>query len=89
MCSCKSFDVIGNSDEVLIGDAIGFWNANSQVYPTLEKVAHDILAIPASSAAVERLFSIMAMHSSGRKTSTGQQLLNKDYVGIQSALINI
>ncbi len=34
-----------------------WWKANSYVYPKLAKVARKVLAIPATSAASERIFS--------------------------------
>ena len=39
-------------------DPLVFWNTNGTQYPTLSKMARKYLAVPASSAPVERLFSI-------------------------------
>jgi hypothetical protein len=38
-------------------DALQWWKANAKAYPRLAEVARDYLAIPASGAAVERMFS--------------------------------
>jgi hypothetical protein len=38
-------------------DALQWWKANARSYPRLAEVARDYLAIPASGAAVERVFS--------------------------------
>jgi hypothetical protein len=35
-----------------------YWKENQTVYPSLAEIATKVLGIPASSAAVERLFSI-------------------------------
>ena len=37
---------------------LNFWNKNSKKYPLLAILAKEVLAIPASSSPVERLFSI-------------------------------
>jgi len=39
-------------------DAISFWRANKQKFPTLYNIAMSVLACPASSGSVERLFSV-------------------------------
>lgn len=39
-------------------DVLGFWKCNERKYPTLTKLATIYLAIPASSAPVEKIFSI-------------------------------
>lgn len=39
-------------------DPLLFWKTNEHVYPTLSKIAKKYLCVPASSAPVERLFSI-------------------------------
>uniref|UniRef100_A0A1X7TYX7 HAT C-terminal dimerisation domain-containing protein n=1 Tax=Amphimedon queenslandica TaxID=400682 RepID=A0A1X7TYX7_AMPQE len=39
-------------------DVLEFWKSNEATYPTLAKIASTYLAFPASSAAVERIFSI-------------------------------
>ena len=51
---CDSNDKLagGTSAEVL-----AWWKINSRKYPNLSKMAKDFLAIPATSASSERLFS--------------------------------
>ena len=39
-------------------DPLSFWKDNESIYPNLAELANKYLAIPASSARVERLFSI-------------------------------
>ena len=39
-------------------DIMKYWGLNSNKFPTLSKLAKTYLALPASSALVERLFSI-------------------------------
>ena len=39
-------------------DTMKYWDLNFKKFPTLSKLAQTYLALPASSAPVERLFSI-------------------------------
>ena len=39
-------------------DPLEFWKEHESTYPTIGKLAHCILSIPASSGPIERLFSI-------------------------------
>jgi hypothetical protein len=39
-------------------DVLSWWKANASVYPRLSEIARDYLAIPATGAPVERMFSI-------------------------------
>ena len=54
------------NDEMKL-DPIVYWVNVSHVYPNLSPVACDILAVPASSAPVERAFSISGESSRGRR----------------------
>uniref|UniRef100_A0A915EMD2 HAT C-terminal dimerisation domain-containing protein n=1 Tax=Ditylenchus dipsaci TaxID=166011 RepID=A0A915EMD2_9BILA len=56
-------------------DVIQFWVERSTAYPTLANIALNVLSIPASTAAVERFFSITSMHTAARKSRTGHALL--------------
>ena len=46
-----------------------FWNVNKQMMPTLHKMALHYLTLPASSASVERLFSVAGYISRARRAS--------------------
>ena len=67
-------------------DPINFWMQEEYRYPLLTPVAVDILSIPASSAAVERVFSTAGESSSGKRNRLSKNLerevflrKNKDY----------
>ncbi len=73
----------------LSSDSFDFWTSKVAAleYPSLSGVAVDILCCPASTAAVERLFSLAGIACSGRRVNlSGQQLqrelmmqINKNY----------
>uniref|UniRef100_A0A1X7VNW7 HAT C-terminal dimerisation domain-containing protein n=1 Tax=Amphimedon queenslandica TaxID=400682 RepID=A0A1X7VNW7_AMPQE len=44
--------------EIMETNPLDYWKANQLKYPAMAIVAKQVLAVPASSAAVERLFSI-------------------------------
>ena len=49
-------------------DALAWWKAHERVFPNLSKMARQFLGSPASTAAIERLFSHCSnMHSDLRK----------------------
>lgn len=48
-------------------DQIAFWKGQSENFPDLISLALTMSAIPASSAASERLFSVSGWHCLGRK----------------------
>jgi hypothetical protein len=39
-------------------DILSWWKSNSMEYPTLSRIAHDVLAVPASNVASESAFSM-------------------------------
>uniref|UniRef100_A0A915NLC6 HAT C-terminal dimerisation domain-containing protein n=1 Tax=Meloidogyne floridensis TaxID=298350 RepID=A0A915NLC6_9BILA len=56
-------------------NVLKFWMANENRFSILSKVAKSVLAIPATTGSVERMFSQMALHSSGHKSTTGDKRL--------------
>lgn len=50
-------------------DPLLFWKINSSRWPTLSGMARKFLAIPASSAGVERIFSLAGWFSRARRAS--------------------
>ena len=69
-------------------DPLQFWIENEATYPLLATVAVDVLAIPGSSAPVERVFSTAGESTSGRRNRLADKNLerevllrkNKDYL---------
>ncbi len=59
-------------------DPIEFWHRNSIRFPKLWSLALEMLAIPATSAPVERLFSASGLSASGRRTNIGPQLVEAE-----------
>jgi len=58
-----------------LGESIAFWGRNKERYPALARMAADFLAIPASSAPVERLFSISGhIYTKKRNRTTPETL---------------
>ncbi|OJT06528.1 Zinc finger BED domain-containing protein RICESLEEPER 2 [Trametes pubescens] len=55
-------------------DTVEYWWEHRHVYPTLARMALDILPIPASSVAVERLFSRAREVSTDRRSRLGPDL---------------
>lgn len=60
-------------------DPIIFWSQNTATYPTLSKFALETLAVPATSAAVERVFSqgsiFLRPHRAGMSANTLKSLV--------------
>lgn len=51
-------------------DILNWWKSHAKMFPNLSKMARQYLALPASSAGVERLFSAAGrMHDSFRKST--------------------
>ena len=57
-------------------DPMKWWKENQQTYPTLAAVARQVLAIPASSAPTERVFSKMARVNAKGRASMKPALAN-------------
>ncbi|CAF3751948.1 unnamed protein product, partial [Rotaria magnacalcarata] len=60
------------SDDVLL-----FWKNHEKFFPTLSKILRDLYAISASNTFVERLFSASKNIVTDRRTSLGEEKLNK------------
>ena len=56
---------------ILVFDILNWWKANGPKYPTLQRIARDILAIPVSTVASESAFS-----TSGRLLSPHRSKLH-------------
>ena len=58
-------------------DAIPYWlNEGKAKFPSIAPAALDYLAVPATSAPVERCFSAAGLALDGKKSSTKARLLN-------------
>ena len=56
-------------------DVLEWWKLNSDEYPTLARIARDYLAIPATSASVERVFSGGTHLVTDRRGSLGEETI--------------
>lgn len=56
-------------------NAVEFWKSHREEFPHLSTLAFELLSIPATSAAVERVFSQAGLATGGRKCQTGPSLL--------------
>lgn len=59
-------------------DPITFWIEKATVYPVLHKYALDLLSLPSSTAAVERLVSYCSFATAGRRNRLRGQNLEKE-----------
>lgn len=59
-------------------DPITFWTECEHMYPTLAAIATDILAIPASSTPVERVFSTAGEATAGKRNRLSQSNLERE-----------
>jgi len=57
--------------------ALNFWDENKCVFPQLFKIAMTVLPIPATSAAVERLFSQLTLNTTGHKASSKSKYIKR------------
>lgn len=62
--------------EMNSSDVLEFWSSMADSLPILAKVAFQILAIPASSASVERSFSAAGQVVSERRSNISPDLVN-------------
>ena len=61
-------------------DIFLFWEHTRDAHPLIFDVAIDFLAIPASTGAVERAFSVTGISSSGRRSSIGGAILESEAI---------
>lgn len=59
-------------------NSIKFWLDNSAQLPILSDLALSIFTVPASSSAVERLFSQVTMNTASRKANSKIDLVNQN-----------
>ena len=59
---------------------VEFWTSNKQRFPRLSSVAIHYLCVPATSASVERLFSVAGSMTSGNKHRLGPLLLEAETI---------
>ena len=59
-------------------DPFAFWLDQASVYPLLSPVAIDVLAIPASSAPVERVFSTAGESTTGKRNRLSDHNLERE-----------
>uniref|UniRef100_A0A915E0X3 HAT C-terminal dimerisation domain-containing protein n=1 Tax=Ditylenchus dipsaci TaxID=166011 RepID=A0A915E0X3_9BILA len=58
-------------------DCIKYWHNEGEKFTRLAHLAKSILGVPATSACVERVFSQVTLHSSGRKGSTSESYIRE------------
>ena len=51
-----------------------WWAKNSKLFPNLARMARQFLGVPASSATVERLFSVVGTFADKRKSAHAETL---------------
>ena len=66
------------SQEGEILDPLDFWIKSEAQYPTLSKVACDVLVIPASSTPIERTFSIAENACIGKRNRLTDKNLERE-----------
>lgn len=66
------------SETQSVGNPISFWMSKASVFPSLHKVAIDILCVPATSAAVERVFSQAGLSASVLRSRLSDQNLESE-----------
>ncbi len=59
----------------LESDVLGWWRLKSETYPSVSRMARDYLAIPASSASVEREFSDAKLLVTDRRCSLDSETI--------------
>ena len=61
-------------------DPVTFWIQNESQYPLLSPVAIDLLCIPASSAPVERTFSVATESTAGKRNRLTDKNLEREII---------
>ena len=64
----------------MIMTPFSFWIENQEKYPAIASVAFDILTIPGSSAAVERVFSTAGHATMGKRNRLADQNLEREVI---------
>ncbi len=59
-------------------EATDFWVQNRKKYPSLVRVALDLLVIPVSSTPIERIFSTAGMTTTGRRNRLRPKNLERE-----------
>ena len=59
-------------------DPVTFWLQNESQYPLLSPIAIDLLCIPASSAPVERTFSVASESTTGKRNTLSDKNLERE-----------
>ena len=72
----RYFDTVENLREVV--DPITYWKNQSQDYPLLSTIAIDVLTVPASSAAIERVFSTAGDSTTGKRNRLADKNLERE-----------
>ena len=65
-----------------------WWESQQQTYPTLSKLARVVLAIPATSAPSERIFSVAGLTVNARRSSLTPSAVDKVISVHENVLIN-
>uniref|UniRef100_A0A1I8B4A1 Dimer_Tnp_hAT domain-containing protein n=1 Tax=Meloidogyne hapla TaxID=6305 RepID=A0A1I8B4A1_MELHA len=86
----EEYNALVSSLDLMVDDVLSFWVTYENKFSILSKVAKSVLAIPATTSHVERMFSQLTIHSSGHKSNTGDKRLrnrilisfNKNYTDI-------
>ncbi len=63
--------------KMMFENPLAWWKANQGLYPILARLAKIYLAIPASSAPSERVFSVASRLISSKRTSMGTNIAGK------------
>ena len=72
----RYFDSVETLSEAV--DPLSYWENQVQDYPILSSIALDILAVPASSAPVERVFSTAGDSTAGKRNRLADQSLERE-----------
>ena len=68
-------------------DLLEYWESQSHEYPLISAVAVDILAIPATSAPVERVFSSAGESTAGKRNRLSDKNLEREVLYIEEEQI--
>ena len=79
-------EVPTSSDEHVDDDPAKFWIANAGKFPLLSRLALDLLAIPASSAAPERVFSIATLCTMGKANRLAGHCLERKVLAFRNTV---